>query len=95
MSSSDLIRPLSCGVCVKSIQPGGVERVRALNPEFQIPLPPTRSPLLPPAVGTTSLEAVGTAVWPLRALLACLHDLPRAGARHQPGAAAEASLHDM
>lgn len=28
MSSSELIRPLSCGVCVKSIQPEGVDRVR-------------------------------------------------------------------
>ena len=31
MSSSDLARPLSCGVCVKSIQPEGVERVRVSN----------------------------------------------------------------
>ena len=27
ISSSDLARPLSCGVCVKRIQPEGVERV--------------------------------------------------------------------
>jgi len=43
MSSAELVRPLSCGVCVENIQPDGVGKVRSC-PGFLLPpdgrLPP-------------------------------------------------------